>query len=182
MGSIVKTAVAVGTPYNYTARIKIVIQSLALTEELRRENDIAAVIFLSYFFSITHRYGALDNHYGTAVHLQNEFYDLLYVSGVKRVLDRVIVSRSGYHHKVGISVSGCAVGSGMKVKLFLTEILLNIFISYRRTAVVYHVHLLSHNVDSLNMMMLAQQCCYAQANISCSGHGYSYIFKVHLHY
>ena len=61
-----------------TGRIKVIIQSLALAQELRAKDDIVAVELLTNTCSVTNRDGALDNHNGFWIVFDDQFNDSFY--------------------------------------------------------------------------------------------------------
>ncbi len=48
--------------------------------------------------------------------------------GIERVLDRVVVGRGGDNHKIGVGISVGSVGCSPEVKVFSSQILLDIFV------------------------------------------------------
>ena len=47
---------------------------------------------------------------------------------IKEILDRIIISRCGYHHEVSIPVSQRAIESSSQVKTLLSKVTLDIFV------------------------------------------------------
>ena len=169
--------------YDYATGVEIVVQRLALTQKLGREQEVELLestlcILDVQAAGIAYGDGRLDYHYGIWIDLKHEVDNLLYMTGVKIVLNRVVVGRRRNHHKVGIGVCCLAVEGGCKVELFLGEILLYIFVLYRRDSLVELVHLLWYDVNSRNMVVLRHQYGYAQTHVAGSGNGNLYVFEI----
>ena len=165
------------------ARVEIVVESLTLAQELGREEQVELLYALLSVFKveaacIAHGDGALDDHNSVGVHLKHEVDNLLYVRRVEVVLHGVVVGRSGYHHEVGILIRCLAVESGYKVQRFLCQILLYIFVLYRRYAVVQLLYLLGYYVYGCHMVVLRKECCYTQSDIACAGYSNLYVLKI----
>ena len=88
-----------------TRRIQIVIQSLGLTQELRAEDDVLAVKFLSYACSVANRNGGLDDHDGIRVVLHDQLDHSLDRRCIEVLRVAVVVRRGRYNNKIRIRVS-----------------------------------------------------------------------------
>ena len=73
-------------------RIKVIVQSLTLTQELRAEDDIVAVELLTNTCSVTNRDGALDNHNGFWIVFDDLFNDSFHCRGIKEILLAIVIS------------------------------------------------------------------------------------------
>ena len=93
---------------NNARRIKVIIQSLALTQELRAEDDIVAVELLTNTCSVTNRNRTLDNHDSFRIIFDDQFNDSFYCRGIKEILLAIVICRSCYHYKINITV--CFLG------------------------------------------------------------------------
>ena len=129
--SLVKAHVAFGTANDDAARVKIVVKSLALTQEFRREYNVVRIHLLSYHFRVTYGNGTLNHHYGIRIYALYELYHLFHMACVKIILHRVIIRWRRYYHEVGVAVSLRAVERSGKVKLFFSQILLDVVVLYR---------------------------------------------------
>lgn len=78
--------------------------------------------------SVTHWYGALDNHHGVGVHLKHQVDNLHYMCSIEVVLYGGIVGWCSDHHEVGILISRLAIKSSSKVEFLLCQILLYIIV------------------------------------------------------
>ena len=97
----------IGT-YNDTGRIKVIIQSFALTQEFRAENDIVAVELLTNTCSVTNRNRTLDNHNGFRIVLNNQLDDCFHRTGVKEILLAIVICRSSDYYKISVTI--CFLG------------------------------------------------------------------------
>ena len=152
--------------HNDTTRIQVVIQRLALTQELRREQQVELLslqgrcipellrILHIQAAAISHRNGTLDYHHRIRVHLQHQVYHLLHVRSIKVILHRVIVCRSRYHHEIRITVSSRPVQCSRQVQFLLSQIFLDILILYRADTVIYLLHLFRYHIHSRHLVML----------------------------
>ena len=179
VGGGVEAAVALRPSDDDTAGIEVVVQGLALAQELRGEDDVVAVVFAPHAVTISHGDGRLDDHDGLRIHLHDELDDLLDMARVEIVLLRVVVGRRGDNHEVGIAVGGGPVEGGREVQVLLREVLLDIFILYGRLAPVDHIDLLGDDVDGFHLMVLAEQCGDAQSHVASAGYRYFNFFVVH---
>ena len=86
MSSLIESLVALRTAYDDTARVEVIVERLALAEELRSEDDVVAVVFLPNALSVAYRDGRLDDHDGLGVYLHNQFDNFLYMTGIEVIL------------------------------------------------------------------------------------------------
>lgn len=128
--------------------------------------------------SITHRYGALDNHHGVGGHIKHQIDNLLYMCSIEIVLYGVVVGGCCDHHEVGILISRLAIKSSSKVEFLLCQIFLYIIVLYRRDTIVKFLHLFKDYIHCRNMMVLSQQYCYTQTDVACTGYGYFNVFEI----
>ena len=146
-------------PYNDTTWVKVVIKSLALTQKFGREEKVellhATLCILDVKTArIAYRNGTLNHHYGIRIYFKHEVYHLFYVTRIEVISDRVIVSRSGYYHEVGISISCTAIERSRKIKFLFSQILLNIFVLNGRDAMVEFLHLFGYYIYCRHLMVL----------------------------
>ena len=164
------------------ARIEIIIERLALTKELRREEQVEFLhpllgIFQIETSGIAHRDGTLDHHHRIRVHLQYQVNDLLHVRSIKVILHRVVVGRSSNHHEVCILVSRLTIQGSGQVQWFLRQIFLDVIILYRRNPIIQFLHLFRHHIHSSHLMMLSQQSGNTQSHVASTGHGNLNVLK-----
>ena len=87
-----------------TARIQVVIQCLALTQELRAEDNVVAVIFFTDARGEANRNRRLDYHNCFRVILNHQFDNRFNRRSIKEILLAVIIGRSRNHNKISIRI------------------------------------------------------------------------------
>ena len=115
----VQTVIPLRAPHYDAARVEVVVQGLALTQELRGEDDVPGPCLAADALGVSHRYRALYDHDSLGVDLHDQVYDLLHVARVEVVPHRVVVGRGRYDHVVGIPVGGLPVQGGHQVQVLL---------------------------------------------------------------
>ena len=139
---------------NDTGRIKIIVQSLALTQEFRAKNDVVTVELLTNACCITNRNSALDNHDSFRVVLDDQFNDGFYRTRVKKILLAIVICRSCDHYKISITVCFPSIQSRSQIQLFLCQILFNIFILNRRFLIIDKFNFLRNDIHSSHLVVL----------------------------
>ena len=180
MRGLVQSRVPLRSTHDDTARVEVVIQSLALAEEFRGEDDVFRARLPADALRVPYRYRALDHHDRIRVHALDELYDLLHVARVEVVLHRVVVGRGGYHHEIGVPVGRCPVEGRHEVKVLLRKVFLDVVILDRGFPAVDQVHLFGDDVHRRYMVVLAQKGRDAQAYVAGAGYGDSYVLVVHV--
>ena len=94
---------------NDPAGIEVVVQGLALAQELRGEQQVKPPHALPPVLhvqaaAVAHGDGGLDDHHRVRVDLQHEVYDLLHVRGVEVVAHGVVVGRCGNDDELRVGV------------------------------------------------------------------------------
>ncbi len=122
-----------GIAHDDAAGIEVVIEGLALAEELGREEQVqllhAALGVLQVEAArIAYGDGGLDDHDGIGIDLEHQVDDLLDMAGVKIVLYGVVVGRGGDDHEVGISIGPAAVEGGGEQQRLLGQVALDIVV------------------------------------------------------
>ena len=117
--STVQTVIPLRAPHYDAARVEVVVQGLALPQELRGEDDVPGPCLAAYALGVSHRYRALYDHDSLGVDLHDQVYDLLHVARVEVVPHRVVVGRGRDDHVVGIPVGGLPVQGGRQVQVLL---------------------------------------------------------------
>ena len=153
-----------------TRRIKIVVQSLALTQEFRAEDNVVAVIFFTDACGETNRNRRLDDHNCFRVILNYQLNNSFNRRSIKEIFLTVIVGRSRNNNKVSVRVCFFCVQRCGQIQFFLCQILFNVFILNWRLFIIDKFHLFRHNIHCHNLMMLAQQRCNGKSNVTSSGH------------
>ena len=169
--STVQTVITLRAPHYDAARVEVVVQGLALPQELRREDDVPGPCLAAYALGVSHRYRALYDHDSLGVDLHDQVYDLLHVARVEVVPHRVVVGRGRDDHEVGIPVGGLPVEGGHQVQVLLRKVFLYIFILDWGLPPVYELHFLRDNIHRGDMVVLPQQRRDAQAHVAGAGDG-----------
>ena len=102
---------------NDAARVEVVVEGLALAEELGREEEVELLHALARVAEVeaarvAHGDGRFDDHHGVGVDGQHEVDDFLDMGGVEVVLHGVVVGRGSDHHEVGVGIGRFAVEGG----------------------------------------------------------------------
>ena len=174
MGLFIELLVAFRTSDDDATRVEIVIKGFAFAQEFGSKEDVFTGISLSYSLGITYRNGALDDHDSCGINLHDEFDDLFNMGGIEVILYRVIVCGRSNDDEICIAIGCNCIRSSHKIKWFLAQILLDIFVLYGRLTTVYLFNFLGNDVNCCHMMMLAEQRCNAQPNVTCTCYCYLY--------
>ena len=153
-----------------TGRIKVIIQSLALTQELRAEDDIVAVELLTHTCSVTNRDGALDNHNGFWIVFDDQFNDSFYSTCVKKVLLAIVICRCSNHHEISITVCLLCIQRCGQIQFLFCQILFNVLILNRRLFVIDQLYFLRNDIYCRHLVMLRQQRSNRKTNITSTSH------------
>ena len=180
VGSLVEALVAFGPTDDDAGRIKIVVERFRLPEELRGEDNIVGMVFLTHMRRVAYRDGRLDDHDGIGVDAHDEFDHLFYMRRVEEVLHAVVVGRCGNDDEVSLTISLLAIGGKCNIERFLFQELLNIIVLDRRLMLLEHLDLLLHDIYRCDMLMLSKQCGNAQTHVACAGYCYIH-FPLHLY-
>ncbi len=165
-----------GDANDYAAGIEVVVEGLALAQELGAEQQIEFLHALLLVFhiqraGIPHGDGTLDDHHGIGVHLQHSIDDGLHSRGVEEVLLRVIVRRGRNDYKLGIAVAGLLVEGGLEAEGPVGQIVLDVVVLDGRLLVVHEVNTLGDDIDSGDIIVLCQQSGDTETDIAgtCNG-------------
>ena len=169
--STVQTVIPLRAPHYDAARVEVVVQGLALTQELRGEDDVPGPCLAADALGVTYRDRALYHHYRIGVDLHDQVYDLLHVARVEVVPHRVVVGRGRDDHVVGIPVGGLPVEGRYQVQVLLRKVFLYVFVLDGGLPPVYELHLLRDDVHRGDMVVLAQQRRDAQSDVAGPGDG-----------
>ena len=161
--------IIVGTDNN-AARIQVVVECLALAQELRAEDDVVTVELLTNRCSVTNRNGALNHHDGFRVILNYQFDNSLNCGCIKEILLTIVICRCSNDHEICIGVCFLSIQSCCQIQFFFCQIFLNVFVLNRRLPIVDQFNLLRDDIHSRNMMMLAQQRSNGKSYIACARH------------
>ena len=175
--------------HNDAARVEVVVQGLALAEELRGEDDVRrhdldgavrltfpAAELLAHAPCVAHGDGALDDHRGGGVDFQHFIDNILHSTGVEEVLGAVVVRRGGDDHELGVAVARLPVQRGPEVQRLVRQVFLDVVVLDGRLLVVDHLHALGHDVHGGDGMMLREQRRDTETDVTgpCNGdiHGW----------
>ena len=112
-------------------RIEIVIQRMALSQKLRTEQNTVRPVFFPNRSSIAHGNRGFDNHDGLRIHPQHRLDHRLHRGGIKIVLLRIVIGRSGNDDEIRLSVRLIPIQSGDQIERFFRKIFLNLLIPDR---------------------------------------------------
>ena len=103
-----------GDAHDDTGGIEVVVQGLALTQELGRKEQVELLHALVSVFhvevaGVAHGDGALNDHHCVGVHLQHRVDDGLHGTGVEEVLLGIVVGGSGDDDKLGVLITSFLV-------------------------------------------------------------------------
>ena len=116
---------------NDTGRIKVVVQSLTLTQKFRAKNDVVTVELLSNACCITNWDGALDNHNGFRIVFDDQFDYSFNCTGIKEIFLAIVICRCSDNYKISITVCFLGIQCCSQIQLFFCQIFLNIFVLNR---------------------------------------------------
>ena len=166
-------------PDDDAAGVQVVVQGLALAEELRGEDDarddhleaavgeaLAVGELLPHVGGVPDGHGGLDDHDGVRVDLQHQFNDLLHVGGVEEVLLGVVVGGGGDDDEVGAGVCGPAVEGGGKPEGLLRKVLFDVFVLDGTFAAVDLFYFLGDDVDGDHLVLLREERGDGEADVS----------------
>ena len=180
------------------ARVEVVVEGLALAEELGGEEEVELLHALARVAEVeaagvAHGDGRFDDHHGVGVDGQHEVDDFLDVGGVEVVLHGVVVGGGGDHDEVGVGIGRFAVessnegamawllsliGAHAGQEAAVAEVFLDVVVLDGRDATVEFLDFLGDDIDCCHMVVLGQQGGNAQANVACAGHGDLDIFEI----
>ena len=183
---------------NDAARIEVVVEGLALAQELGREEEVELLHALARITEVeaagvAHGDGRFDDHHGVGVDGQHEVDDFLDMGGVEVVLHRVVVGGGGDHHEVGVGIGRFAVEGGDEGAMAslcsligahagqeaaVAEVFLDVVVLDGRDTAVEFLDFLGDDIDCRHMVVLGQQGGNAQADVACAGHGDLDIFEI----
>lgn len=159
-----------------TARMEVVIKSLALAQELWREDDIVDAIFRSHAVGVAHRDGALDDHQHFRIDLQHMLNSILNGTRVEEMVFVVIIGRRGDDDQVCRLVGRVLVHGCDEVELALplerlAEETLNLIVLDRADELIKLVRLRRRGRNRSDFVVLCQQHGQRQADIADTGNG-----------
>ena len=157
-----------------TAGVEVVIEGFALTQEFWAEKQIEPFHTLGAVFHIqsagvAHGNGALDDHDGVGVDIEDGVDDGLDGGGVEEVLLAVVVGGGGDDDEVGITVAGLLVEGSLEAQRLVGQIVLDVVVLDGRLLVVDEVDAFLDHIDGGDVVMLCQQGGNTKSYIAGSG-------------
>ena len=157
-----------------TGGVQVVVERLALAQELGAEEDPAVAQFLSQASGVADGDGRLDDDPGVRVHRSHGGDGGLDGARVEEVPVRVVVGGRGDDGVVGARVGLGDVDGGVQVELALPRLCLRQEALDRvvldgRLEVVDLLDLLGHDVQRVNLVVLREQDGKGQADVAGTG-------------
>jgi len=151
------------------AWVQVVVQGLALTQELRTEDDVPGTGPLANRLGVADRDCGLDHHDRVRVDLHDQIDHGLHRGGVEEVLPAVIVRGRSDDHEVRVRVCLLPVQRGGQVQFLLREVFLDVLVLNRTNTLVDLLDLLRNDVHRGDLVMLRQQRRKRQAHVASTG-------------
>jgi len=151
------------------AWVQVIVQGLALTQELRTEDDVPGTGLLADRLGVADRDCGLDHHDRVRVDLHDQIDHGLHRGGVEEVLPAVVVRGRRDDHEVRVRVCLLPVQRGGQVQFLLREVFLDVLVLNRTNTLVDLLDLLRNDVHRGDLVMLRQQRRKRQAHVARSG-------------
>lgn len=166
--------VVLGSADHDAAGVQVVVERLALAQELRAEEDLAVAQPLAQACRITDGNGRLDDDPGVRVHRAHGGDGGLDGARVEEVSVRVVVGGRGDDGIVGARIRLRHVDGGVQVELALPRLglrqeALDLVVLDGRLEVVDLLDLLGHDVQRVHLVVLREQDGKGQADIAGTG-------------
>lgn len=166
--------ILLGRAHHDAAGVQVVVESLALAQELWAEEDLLVAQPLAKARCIAHRDGRLDDDPGIRVHRAHGGDGGLDGARVEEVPVRVVVGGRGDDGVVGARVGFCHVDGGVQVELALPRLglreeALDLVVLDGRNVVVDLIDLLGHDVQRVDLVVLREQDGEGQADVAGAG-------------
>ena len=160
--------------HNDAAGVQVVVERLALAQELWAEEDLAVAQPLAKPRGVAHGDRRLDDDPGVRVHRANGGDGGLDGGSVEEVPVRVVVGRRGDDGVVGARICLGHVDRGVQVELALPRLCfrqesLDLVVLDGRHIVVDLLDLLGHDVQSMHLIVLREQDGEGQADVAGTG-------------
>ena len=159
--------------------MQVVVQGVALAQELRREEEAALRVAPAELLGVAHGHGGLDHHDGLGVHLEHQPHHLLHVAGVEEVALRVVVGGRGDDDQLAGGVGRGAVRGGGEIQGALAGLgprqeALDLLVADGALPALEHGDLLGHHVHRDDLVVLGEQARERQAHVPGARNGYSH--------
>lgn len=174
LGSRDGLGVLLGRAHHDAGRMQVVVERLALAQELRAEEDLAVAQPLAKARGVADGDGGLDDDPGVRVHRAHGGDGGLDGGSVEEVPVRVVVRRRGDDGVVGARVGLGHVHGGVQVELALPRLglcqeALDLVVLDGRLVVVDLLDLLGHDVQRVHLVVLREQDGEGQADVAGTG-------------
>ena len=174
LGSRDGVGVLLRRAHHDTRGMQVVVERLALAQELRAEEDLAVVQSLAQARGVADGDGRLDDDPGVRVHRANGGDGGLDGARVEEVPVRVVVGGRGDDGVVGARIRLGHVDGGVQVELALPSLCfrqesLDLVVLDGRLVVVDLCDLLRHDVQRVNFVVLREQDGEGQADVAGTG-------------
>ena len=174
LGSRDGLGVLLGRAHHDAGRMQVVVERLALAQELRAEEDLAVAQPLAKARGVADGDGGLDDDPGVRVHRAHGGDGGLDGGSVEEVPVRVVVRRRGDDGVVGVRVGLGHVHGGVQVELALPRLglsqeALDLVVLDGRYVVVDLLDLLGHDVQRVHLVVLREQDGEGQADVAGTG-------------
>lgn len=174
LGSRDGVGVLLGRAHHDTAGVQVVVEGLALAQELGAEENLAVAQPLAQARGVAHGDGRLDDDPGVRVHRAHGGDGGLDGARVEEVPVRVVVGGRGDHGVVGARVGLRHVDGGVQVELALPRLglrkeALDLVVLDGRYIAVDLLDLLGHDVQRAHLIVLREQDGKGQADVAGTG-------------
>ena len=174
LGSRDGLGVVLRRAHHDAGRMQVVVESLALAQELRAEEDLAVAQPLAQARGVADGDRGLDDDPGVRVHRAHGGDGGLDGGSVEEVPVRVVVRRRGDDGVVGVRVGLGHVHGGVQVELALPRLglsqeALDLVVLDGRYVVVDLLDLLGHDVQRVHLVVLREQDGEGQADVAGTG-------------
>ena len=166
--------VVLGRAHHDAAGVQVVVERLALAQELGAEEDLLVAQPLAQARGVAHGDGRLDDDPGVRVHRAHGGDGGLDGARVEEVSVRVVVGGRRDDGVVGASVGLRHVDGGVQVELALPRLrlrqeALDLVVLDGRYVVVDLLDLLGHDVQRVHLVVLREQDGEGQADVAGTG-------------
>ena len=157
-----------------TRRVQVVVQRMALTQELWGEDDLLIAGLLTQLRGVADRNRRLDDDPTVRVIFTDGLYGGFHARGVEVVLALVIVGGGSHNRVISTGICNGRISGGLEVQFHRAITLAieeprDLHIHNRAFAAVEHLHLFGHDVQRVHLVMLRQQQCHRQSHIAGTG-------------
>lgn len=150
--------------------MQVVIQCPALTQELRREDEVLGAERFAGLNGVANGDGRFDDHRGVGIDDHDVANHVFNGFGIEVVGFGVVVGGGGDDDVVGPLVSVFLIQSGTEVERLVLEVILKLAVLYWRFLAIEHRDLPGDDVQSDDFVVLRQQHTVRQTYVTGSGY------------